>query len=139
MRRVIAAFSTVAVLIGATAPVEAESLGQHLKHLLARGRHAVQSLEKRYTKDFLTVPQLAECIKRAKNLDQERDRLEEFSSTASASPSQAVPSGNASQNRDEFNKALEIHNQKIKVYNADCEKEYYADDLAAAQKLAASE
>ena len=135
MGRLIAAFLTLACLTVPTIPLEARGLGQHLKHLLARGTHAVRSLEKRYTRDFLTVPQLAECIKRARKLDEERDQLES-AGAAFSSPSQVDQSSSARDKWDKFNASLEIHNHEVNAYNAECEKQYYADDLDAAQQLA---
>lgn len=36
----------------------------------------------------------------------------------------------------DFNSAIDAHNGDVNVYNGDCAKKYYADDLAEAQKLA---
>ncbi len=138
MGRFIAAFLTLACLTGTIAPLEARGLGRHLKDLLARGTHAMRSLERRYTADFLTVPQLAECIKRAKKLDHDRNQLES-AGAAFSSQSRVDQSNVAKDEREKFNTTLEIHNHEVNVYNADCKKQYYADDLAAAQKLAQSD
>jgi hypothetical protein len=138
MGRVIAAFLTMACLTGATVPLEARGLGHHLKALLARAAHAVRSLEKHYTAEFLTVPQLAERIKRAKKLDEHRDQLESDGAVFS-SQSQVDQSSSAKDKWDKFNTTLGMHNNEVNVFNIECSKQYYADDLALAQKLAQSD
>ena len=75
MRHGITAFLTLAYLTCATVPLEARGLGRFLGGLLARGTSAVHSFEKSHTGDFLTVAQLAQCIKKAKKLDEDFDQL----------------------------------------------------------------
>jgi len=135
MGRAFTAFWALACLTCATVPLEARGLGPFLKGLMARGTHAVQSLEKHYTADFLTAPQLAQCIKRARKLDEDRDELE-VAGAAFSPQSEADLSSSARDKRNKFNATLEMHNDEIRAYNTECTKKYYADDLAAAQKLA---
>jgi hypothetical protein len=45
---------------------------------------------------------------------------------------------NAKAKQSNFNQSVDAHNIDVGAYNTDCAKKYYADDLAAAQKLAAN-
>jgi hypothetical protein len=141
MGRGIAAFLTLACLTCATVPLEARGLGHFLQGLLARGTSAVQSLEKSHLEkshkaEFLTVAQLAQCIKKAKKLDQDFDQLEIIRTALPASQSEADQSGSAKDKRDKFNSSLEMHNGEVNAFNAECAKEYHAHDLTKAQELA---
>jgi hypothetical protein len=43
---------------------------------------------------------------------------------------------NAKARQAGFNSEIDAHNTEVGAYNAECARKYYADDLAAAQKLA---
>ena len=136
MRRGITAFLTLAYLTCATVPLEARGLGRFLGGLLARGTSAVRSFEKSRTGDFLTVTQLAQCIKKAKKLDEDFDQLEIIRAALPSSQSEVDQSSSAKDKRDKFNSALEMHNSIVNVFNAECAKQYHAHDLTKAQELA---
>jgi hypothetical protein len=136
MGRGIAAFLMLACLTCATVPLEARGLGRFLQGLLARGTSAVLSLEKSHTGKFLTVAQLAQCIKTAKKLDEDFDQLEIIRTALPSQQSETDLSSSAKDKREKLNSTLEMHNSEVNVFNAECAKEYHAHDLTKAQELA---
>ena len=81
------------------------------------------------------MAQLAQCIKKAKKLDEDRDQFEIIGTTLS-SQTEVDQSSSAKDKRDKFNASLEMHNSEVNAYNTECTKKYYAEDLTAAQELA---
>jgi uncharacterized protein (DUF3084 family) len=74
-------------------------------------------------------------------IEQQRSRLDQRSKASVNSFNALIDRHNtlvaaAKGRQANFNSAIEAHNNEVNVYNGDCAKKYYADDLTEAQKLA---
>jgi hypothetical protein len=99
-----------------------------------RCRAGVRSTDPSWPVELSRSAQLAQCIKKAKKLDEDRDQFEIIGTTLS-SQTEVDQSSSAKDKRDKFNASLEMHNSEVIAYNAECTKKYYAEDLTAAQEL----
>ena len=74
-------------------------------------------------------------------IEQQRSRLDRSSRASVNSFNALIDRHNtlvtaAKTKQVDFNSAIDAHNSEVNVYNGDCAKKYYADDLTEAQKLA---